>query len=269
MSKKKLFMGGFLVLSLVFGLVFSSSSIQDCPSDVDCPGTTSTIPGTVDCNPDWKVVWASDNPQEISRGGHVTLKFEGGNRPYDLTVSGTDFWFDEDHTITTIENNITGTIALYAGSSACVATITVTDNCNVQSSSYVYYSGGDWVHKPEFDNECHLPCPFTYLKADHDYGWHAECVTGEKKQYAYIYEAVTYWMSDGSCDNPPSEYYNCRKEWRGCKNRGWRCIDVEGDDDPGCEDCLSTGLVPCQERSDGKYKCWCQQSLKYYEFQCH
>ena len=250
-----------LVLSFLVCLNPSGFAVDPCP---DCPQNLPTIPGIVDCNPNWTIVWNPDNPQQVIRNGSVTLQFKGGTRPYDLAVSGTDFWFDDNHRITSIAGNDTGTITVYAGSNACgSATLTINDGCNVQSTGYVRSNSGTWIRKTQYDGDCQMPGSYTSLVPDHDYGWNAEYVSGRSKQTVYIYEASSSWASEGTCDNPTSGYTSCWEKWRGCKDRGWRCLEYP----TGCEDCLSTGIVPCQEGPNG-YKCWCQRGLTYYEWEC-
>ena len=144
MSKVNLLISNLLVLIFVFGLNSSGLSIGPCPGG-DCPKTLPMIPGTVNCNPEWKPKWDSSNPQEVSPGHSKTLNFGEGNRPYTVSVTGNDFWLDQAHTVTTIENNYTGTITLYAGSNSCgSAEITITDRCANEEAGYVRSTSGKW-----------------------------------------------------------------------------------------------------------------------------
>lgn len=142
MSKVNLAIANLLILICVFWLSSSQLSAEPCQ---DCPGTMSTITGDAECNPDWKPKWDSSNPQQVSPGQSVTLNFGEGNRPYTVTVTGNDFWLDQARTVTTVENNFTGTITLYAGSNACgSAEITIADRCDNEKAGYVRSPSGKW-----------------------------------------------------------------------------------------------------------------------------
>lgn len=157
MSKVNFVTLNILVLTFLVCLSPSGFTAGPCPGN-DCPPNLSTIPGTVNCNPNWIIVWVSDNPQQVLRGQSVTLKIEGGARPYDLSVSGNDFWFDEAHTITSIAGNNTGVITLYAGGSACgSATITVSDECDDYATGSVRCNSdgaGVWTLKTQYECKC-------------------------------------------------------------------------------------------------------------------
>jgi len=103
-------------------------------SETGCDDPSSTIPGDYErCNPDWKPQWSPTNPQEINPGGFAVVTFEGGQLPYTWQISGAGFWFDDQHTQTSI---VTDTISttIYADNSTCgAAVIIVTDDCEAQS----------------------------------------------------------------------------------------------------------------------------------------
>jgi hypothetical protein len=143
MSKVNLLIANLLILLFFFGLNSSQISAEPCPPE--CPVTTSTTTGTVNCNLDWKIKWDSSNPQEVSPGNNVTLKFGEGNRPYTVSVTGNDFWLDQAHKVTTINNNYTGTITLYAGNNSCgSAEIIIKDRCDNEKAGYVRSTSGTW-----------------------------------------------------------------------------------------------------------------------------
>ena len=143
MSKVNLLLANLLILICVFWLNPSGLAVGPCPPD--CPGPTSTIPSDVGCNPNWLIKWDPNNPHTVSPGGNVTLKFGEGNRPYNVTVTGNDFWLDQGHTVTTINNNYNGTITLYAGNNSCgSAEIKITDRCSNEETGYVRSPSGKW-----------------------------------------------------------------------------------------------------------------------------
>lgn len=144
MSKINLAIANLLIFIFVFWLNSSGLSAGDCPGG-ECPGTMSTITGDAECNPDWKPKWDFSNPQEVSPGHNVTLNFGEGNRPYTVSVTGNDFWLDQAHTVTKINNNYTGTITLYAGNNSCgSAEITIKDRCDNEKAGYVRSTSGKW-----------------------------------------------------------------------------------------------------------------------------
>ena len=118
MSKAKLAIVNILVLICVFWLNSSHLSADDCQ---DCPKNTPTIPGETQYKDSWVLKWAGDNPQNITPGGSVTVKVEGGFPGYEWQVSGDGYSLTESDT--SDRSNI-----LNADVSACgEATITVED----------------------------------------------------------------------------------------------------------------------------------------------
>ena len=143
MSKVYLLSVNLLILIFVVGLHSSGLSFGPCPPE--CPESTSTITGNAKCNPDWKPKWSANNTREVSPGHSVSLNFGEGHRPYTVSVSGNDFWFDQAHTVTTLSNNSSGAITLYAGSNACgAAEITIVDRCANKAAEYVRSTSGEW-----------------------------------------------------------------------------------------------------------------------------
>ena len=119
MSKVNIAIANLLILIFVFGLNSSGLSIGPCPPD--CPSTTSTFPDEVQYPDSWIFKWAADNPQNITPGGSVTVKVEGGVPDYQWQVSGNGFSLTESDTADRSNT-------LNADVSACgEATITVED----------------------------------------------------------------------------------------------------------------------------------------------
>jgi hypothetical protein len=119
MSRVNISITNLLILIFVFGLNSSGLSIGPCPPD--CPQNTPTTPAEVQYKDSWIFKWAADNPQNITPGGSVTVKVEGGVPDYEWQVSGDGFSLTESDT-TGVSN------ALNADVSACgEATITVED----------------------------------------------------------------------------------------------------------------------------------------------
>jgi hypothetical protein len=150
-EKQKMFKVNQIITNLIiifFVFCLNSSVFSAGPCPPDCPGPTSTTPGDVGCNPNWSIKWAPKNPPEVERNKDIPIKFTGIKGPYDITVSGTGFWLDAQHTIKTIQNNETGEITLYADNSACgAATIDVTDvGCTnpITGKAFVKSTEGVW-----------------------------------------------------------------------------------------------------------------------------
>lgn len=86
--------------------------------------------------------WDSATSAEtVARNGSCTVAITGGGSGTKTwSVSGTGFWFDSDHTITTL-GTIANSVTLYADETACgLATITA---CG--ATGYVRCTAGDWV----------------------------------------------------------------------------------------------------------------------------
>jgi len=91
------------------------------------------------------LAWSEGNPETIAPGGSVSLSVSGDKAPYTWSVGGTGFWFDAEHTITTIEDAGTS-VNLYADADACgAATVTATGGCGTGVTGHVRCTTGKWV----------------------------------------------------------------------------------------------------------------------------
>ncbi len=133
MSKINLTITNILILIFVFWLNSSGFSIGPCPPD--CPGNISTIPGTVNCNPDWGPQWDSDNSAKEfpSAEPPVDVYVTGGLGPYTWQVSS---GFALACTNDCGTSNI-----LSSQATDCIATITITDRCGAQTTGKVRRPG--------------------------------------------------------------------------------------------------------------------------------
>ncbi len=117
MSKLNLIIANLLMLIILFWLNSSHLSAQ-CR---DCPQRFSSTPAEVQYKDSWIFKWSADNPQNISLGGSITVKVEGGFPGYEWQVSGVGYSLTESETAD--RSNI-----FNADVSACgEATITVED----------------------------------------------------------------------------------------------------------------------------------------------
>jgi len=139
MLKSNPFKACFLAAVLVFCLSLNGFSEKPCRPP-DCPPNISTIPGTVQYSADWVFEWDPGNPDVIDRNNSVSLNVIGGAPPYTWLVSGTGF---------TMENETTQGLSnqLFADSTACVATVTVSDSRGQSVSGDLRCNCGGWVSK--------------------------------------------------------------------------------------------------------------------------
>jgi len=102
------------------------------------------------------LAWSDGNPETIAPDSWVTVAVSGDKAPYSWSVSGTGFWFDAGHTITSMENAGTS-VDLYADETACgSATISVTGGCQ-SVTGYVRCTAGrwgDWIIICDTGGEC-------------------------------------------------------------------------------------------------------------------
>ena len=133
MSKSITTIQCFLILIFIFGLNSSGFSIGPCPPD--CPGSFSTIPGTVNCNPNWVPQWDRENSAKQFPSGEppVSVYVTEGLGPYNWTVS-------DGFTIDCSDNCGTSNTVSSLGTH-CIATITVTDRCGNQTTGEVRRAG--------------------------------------------------------------------------------------------------------------------------------
>jgi hypothetical protein len=92
------------------------------------------------------LLWdAAAGDAAIGQSDSETVGVTGGKANYTFSVSGTDFWLDVGHTITTLEtSNLTATV--YSGASACgTCTVTVTDGFGQVCGGYVLCTTGSWT----------------------------------------------------------------------------------------------------------------------------
>jgi hypothetical protein len=238
MSKVNLLIVNLLILVFVFGLNSSHLLAETCPPD--CPDTTSTTTGDPDCNSDWKIIWAADDPDPIGPGGSVTLRFWGSKRPYDFVLSGTDFSFDPVLPVTAINNNNTGVVTVYAGNNACgSATISVTDGCGVQGSGSVRSSNGTWITE--------IP----------------GCVFGGDGGYVYQGGAEYAWFDTTKLEiGKYVQYQTIGLTWPGdfgqnCNRCPGNCeTAAAGDPNKQCEPCLEKrNDIPCRYKPSQGWQC--------------
>ena len=132
MSKVNLAIANLLILIFVFGLNSSGLSIGPCPPD--CPGNTSTIPGTVNCNPEWAPQWDSENSaKRFPSREPADVSITGGLGPYTWVVNkgftlGCTTNCGRHNTVDSEETD-------------CIAAITVTDRCGSQTTGSVRRPG--------------------------------------------------------------------------------------------------------------------------------
>jgi len=109
------------------------------------------------------MVWSEDNPETIAPGCSVHVSVSGDKTPYSWSVSGTGFWFDAEHTITTLED-AGASVNLYADADACgSATISVTGGCGGFASGSVRCTAGSWVLIDSCGTD-NSPCQITLIK---------------------------------------------------------------------------------------------------------
>lgn len=91
------------------------------------------------------LAWGEGNPETIAPDSSVGISVSGDKAPYTWSVGGTGFWFDAEHTITTLAD-AGASVTLYADADACgSATITVTGGCGGSVDGYVRCTAGGWV----------------------------------------------------------------------------------------------------------------------------
>uniref|UniRef100_A0A6M3J0K4 Uncharacterized protein n=1 Tax=viral metagenome TaxID=1070528 RepID=A0A6M3J0K4_9ZZZZ len=122
--------------------VEDTATADDTITVVDSVGGSITVtikPGSNKCNVLYYVspTWSAENSETMGRSTNIGLAVDDGAGPFTWTVSGTGFWFDEGHSITSIETE-GGNTSLYSDATACgAATITVKDACGTSITDYV------------------------------------------------------------------------------------------------------------------------------------
>jgi len=227
--------------SLIVLMVVFCIFLNDQTSAIEggyCP--VSTIQETVEYPENWNLEWDPSNPDEIDRNDSVALKVIGGYPPYAWSVNGAGF---------TLVNDITQGLSntLNADSTACVATVTVTDSRGISVSGDVRCRCGGWVSKGEI---CGLAG--TYDSKYYDNWVSGDIYTkvqGNQKQTQTVIQ-----VSNLDCDQ-----YNCGDSCTWNDGSGnFRCNKSYG-----CEPCIAGAEALC----DGGY-CHCTMSRNYSEYEC-
>ena len=139
-----------------------------------------------------KLKWAPNNPDTVKPydpnvpdSGSVTISVIDGKPDFTWQVSGNDFWFDANYTITS-ETTSARSITLYAGPDACgPAEITVTDP-HSSVIGYVRCTAGQWITTG--DHVCTPPCEATVQGGGRPWcgAWRFSCISGNLR-YCYVF----------------------------------------------------------------------------------
>jgi hypothetical protein len=244
MSKVNLFVANLLILICIFWLNSSHLTAEPCQ---DCPGPTSTITGTVNCNQNWILEWDYDNTTSdaISKNSSITIAVKGGSPPYawsliQTSTQGRGFYLNEE---TTLESTNT----LSTGGVPCgTAWVQVRDRCGkevIETFIYPDLGSGRWKNKS-----------------------HGQCVLSERYnsvdwsnmprfgyQYGGRYQEQVITIAGG--------------KWGRCPGGG--TCDDWADEPHELNDCLQTGLIPCIDYDiPVMYECVATHSLTYKEWEC-
>jgi len=92
-----------------------------------------------------KLQWDPTNPETVDSSGSVTISVLNGEASFTWDIAGKDFWFDEEHTLTSI-TTYGRSVSLYTGANACGgASISVTDIMGDTATGSVRCTNGGWV----------------------------------------------------------------------------------------------------------------------------
>ena len=84
------------------------------------------------------------NPETIAQSSSAIISFLGGERTVSASISGSGFWLDADHSLTSTENS-DKQIQIYTDETACGSgELTVSDKCSSASYS-IRCTDGEWV----------------------------------------------------------------------------------------------------------------------------
>lgn len=173
--------------------------------------------------------WDRDNSATtVVPDDTCVVTVEGGLAPYNWSVSGTGFSFDNSQTST-------GTNTLTAGADACGTAVITVSTASGDIVGYVRSTVGQWANQT---NGCIIPGPWTSKAAS---GFSKYWFYRVKDQYRQT-QQVWSWYGIGSAGPPPE----------------WSCGDVDcvAKGDPNCVDCLEWS---CTDFNPGWDQCggWC------------
>jgi hypothetical protein len=236
----------FVALILVFLGQSSGFSTGPCPPD--CPATTSTVPGRVNCNSKLSPLWDYENTESDTIGVNDSkiIAVKWGRPPYTWTLyntsdQGRGFYLDQTSTAGP-------TNRLSTNSAPCgTAWIKVTDDCNNEVIETIRHPGvasGTWV------SLAHNLCILSEK-------WNEKDTSGKRVAYGYRYggryqEQVIvkgpgtwgYCPGDETCGGFASQPHNL-------------------------VDCLLTGRLPCKQYYVPlMYECMMTLSMSYREWEC-
>jgi hypothetical protein len=108
----------------------SNVNLFVCPEEICCEG------GQPECH--------EDNQETIGSNSNTEIVFYGGSGPYEYTITGDGFWFDQGFTKT--ETTATKSfITIYTDASSCgVGEITILDRCKKTASCTIRNTSGQW-----------------------------------------------------------------------------------------------------------------------------
>jgi hypothetical protein len=237
-----------LLIRIIVSLLVVFLSIGINHAEEQC--YVMTVTANIEYKDTWLLQWDPDNPEEILPNGSVSVNVIGGWKNFSWSVSGNDFWFDSEHTLTSIET-VSRTVTVYAGSNACgAATISVTDSRNVSATGSLRCTNGKWS----------------------DYHWNECILPGE--MYTSIVEGST-WVTFGRTKGKYRQDQATHIRYihnQDCNYCGYFCGSGDGCSPAiGCQVCLSGSYWtnwPCAESGAGYVKCLCTSALNWREWIC-
>jgi hypothetical protein len=245
MSKANLLSINLIALILVFLVKSSGFSTGPCPPD--CPGPTSTIPGRVNCNSNWRPLWdyGKTESDTIGVNENITIAVQWGRPPYTWTLYNTS---DQGRGFSLAEKTTMGpTNTLSTNSTPCgTAWIKVTDTCGNEVFETIRHSNvtsGSWISIAH--NECVLAERWT------------EAYPGSMPRYTYQYGGR---YQEQVLTKGPGQWGYCPGDET--------CGDFVTQPHQTV-DCLQTERLPCKQwYSPLMYECIITYSMSYREWEC-
>ena len=192
-----------------------------------------------------------DNPETIDREDEESIAVNGGCPPFEWSVAGTGFSFE--NATTEVSTNI-----LKADDAACgAANITITDAVGATVGGVVRSTAGQWVARST--GVCEMPGQGT----TDDGGSNWELIIGNRKQLQGLIKIGTCNDTCAACGG--SDLCTCI----GCCNDGG-----EGCSGLACTPCIDYWgawggyLIPYIEYEGPKCNWYKNTSLAYYEWEC-
>jgi hypothetical protein len=185
------------------------------------------------------------------------ISFTGGNGPYTWTIDTTaSTGISLEHTGSG-DTTATPINTLYISSAAeGTAQITITDAEGNEQTHQIMSTEGQWVQKTAYDDTCVIHNAGELYSEPSYWSKKYRYTVDNRRQEADIW--LSYVNGYETCEDPSLPVGGCAAAGTPCHGQSHA---------ETLNDCLYTYLVPCVQTDENYFSCYCQEELRYFEWE--